>query len=92
MASSVQTKDFAKGFMVNRIAWFALIILTLSTYFVAAQDGWSSAARPVIIASLIGKFLLIFFIFMEMKHAHWAWWLVALTYSFGLGLLFLSLL
>jgi hypothetical protein len=61
-----------KRFIIKEgIVWLALVVLTFFGYYNSGAQGRSVAL--VALAVGIAKFLLIFFDFMEMKHAHRVW-------------------
>lgn len=61
-----------KSFVIKEgWVWLSLVALTLFGFFNYEAQGRSVAF--VVLAVGFGKFLLIFFDFMEMKHAHRAW-------------------
>jgi hypothetical protein len=53
------------------IVWLTLVVLTLVGFYNSATPGRSVAY--VVLAIGLAKFFLIFFDFMEMKHAHRIW-------------------
>jgi hypothetical protein len=61
-----------KSFVIKEgWVWLALVALTLFGFFNYEARGPSVAY--VVLAAGVGKFFLIFFDFMEMKHSHRAW-------------------
>lgn len=66
-----------KSFIIKEGAiWLALVVLTVVGFYNSSEQGRSVAY--VVLAIGLGKFFLIFFDFMEMKHAH-RLWQVAMT-------------
>jgi hypothetical protein len=61
-----------KSFVIKEgWVWLALVALTLFGFFNYEAQGRGVAY--VVLAVALAKFFLIFFDFMEMKHAHRAW-------------------
>lgn len=61
-----------KGFIIKEgFVWLALLALTLFGFFNYESQGRSVA--HIVLAVGLAKFFLIFFDFMEMKHAHRGW-------------------
>ena len=61
-----------KSFIIKEgWTWLALVALTLFGFLNYEAQGRSVAF--VVLAVGLAKFFLIFFDFMEMKHAHWVW-------------------
>jgi inner membrane protein involved in colicin E2 resistance len=61
-----------KSFVIKEgIVWLTLVVLTLVGFYNSATPGRSVAY--VVLAIGLTKFFLIFFDFMEMKHAHPIW-------------------
>jgi hypothetical protein len=61
-----------KSFIIKEgTVWLALVVLTVVGFYNSGASG-SYVAYLVLAIGLV-KFFLIFFDFMEMKHAHWVW-------------------
>ena len=61
-----------KSFIIKEGAiWLALVVLTVVGFYNSSEQGRSVAY--VVLAIGLAKFFLIFFDFMEMKHAHHVW-------------------
>ncbi len=74
-----------KTYLPNTITWLALSALTLSALLGAGEKG--EAALVVILAAAAGKFLLIAWQYMELRHGHrfWILWLSTLLAAFLSG-------
>jgi hypothetical protein len=61
-----------KSFVIKEgIVWLALVVLTVFGFYNSSGPGRSVAY--VVLGVGLAKFFLIFFDFMEMKHAHRVW-------------------
>ena len=61
-----------KSFIVKEgIVWLTLVVLTVVGFYNSVAPGRSVA--HIVLAIGFAKFFLIFFDFMEMKHAHRIW-------------------
>jgi len=61
-----------KSFIIKEgIVWLSLVVLTLLGYYNSSKQ--SGGVAYFVLGVGLLKFFLIFFDFMEMKHAHRAW-------------------
>ena len=61
-----------KSFAIKEgVVWLALVVLTFFGFY--NYDTQSSNVAYIVLAVGLTKFFLIFFNFMEMKHAHRVW-------------------